>query len=417
VISNGKVINWRDSLFQFIITSPSRCFSVISKDAVPPMKFKSLASASNMVKNHDSQCYKNVESNPVYTHWFALKIYDEFVSEAMQQDKCIAQKVSDILYADHSNSNTVRNVEALYTSLLSSELDKYLYSNCECYCLHQAPLQSDSKPDFVVVTLQNGSPHTPKLVADFKVDDYGHALHESFSYCFHVYRNLGSLIPILVMPGTTEKFSLILCFPSQSSKGATDNIVYIEIRKEVSTTNQNELTKMFRAMRYAVQHIGEVEKGVFGVVKLVYPLNRRVFCSIDWKVFKFYDNTRDSGKPNEDIILSFQPLCNLQLLGLSSDKRFLCLQYDYIIEKSFTCLDDFSPIISTLDELHERNLVHSDIRLQNMVCSSPSKLLDFDLCDKDGVPYPSTYNHEHIYERHPGARRNAPRLKHHDQYC
>ena len=423
VMSNGKEIDLEGNLFQFIITSPSRCFSVISKDVVKTMKIGSLASASAMAKDTTSQWYKNVESKPVYTHWFALKIYDTFDSEAMQQDKEVAQKVSEILCTNHSHSNTVKNIKLLYTSLLSSELDKYLYSDSKCCCLHQIPLLKGSQPDFFVVTLQNGSPSTPTLVADFKLENYEEALHQSFSYCFHIYKDLGFVMPILVMPGTIKKFSLILCIPSQSSK-EPKNIVCIEICKEVLTADMDKLAKMFHAMRYAVHHISDVKKGWFGVeplrgVELKYPLNRRVFCATDtkvWKVFKFYDETSDVGEPNEDIISSFQPLPNLQLHHLSSDKRFLCLQYDYITEKSFTCLNDFGPIISTLDKLHKNDLVYSDVRQQNIVCSSPSVLLDFDLCDKVGHPYPETYYHDGIDERHPDALKGAPRCKHHDQY-
>ena len=368
VMSNGKEISRDSSLYQFIITSPSRCFSVISKHAVKTMKIGDLASASAMAKDTTSQCYTDVESKPVYTHWFALKIYDTFNSEAMQQDKEVAQKVSEILSTNHSHSNTVGNTELLYTSLLSSELDKYLYSDSKSCCLHQIPLLKGSQPDFFVVTLQNGSPSTPILVADFNLQNYEEALHRSFSYCFHIYKDLGFVMPILVMPGTIKKFSLFLCIPSQSSK-VPKNIVCIEICKEVLTADQDKLAKMFHAMRYAVHHISEVKKGWFGVeplrgVELKYPLNRRVFYSTDtgvWKVFKFYDETSDTGEPNEGIISTFQPLPNLQLHHLSSDKRFLCLQYDYITEKSFTCLNAFGPIISTLDELHKNDLVHSDV--------------------------------------------------------
>jgi len=51
------------------------------------------------------------------------------------------------------------------------------------------------------------------------------------------------------------------------------------------------------------------------------------------------------------------------------------------------------------------------------VCSlTTSKLLDFDLCDKVGENYPSTYNHMGIGERHLTAMREKPRCISHDQY-
>lgn len=76
-----------------------------------------------------------------------------------------------------------------------------------------------------------------------------------------------------------------------------------------------------------------------------------------------------------------------------------------------------SPLyIESLIKLHENSVVHSDIRKDNLVCSSPLKLFDFDLADEVGKPYLITYNHVGIDECHPDAKASKRRCKSHDQY-
>ena len=45
----------------------------------------------------------------------------------------------------------------------------------------------------------------------------------------------------------------------------------------------------------------------------------------------------------------------------------------------------FKNILVQLHEIHEKGYVHSDIRLQNVVFGETSKLIDFDLADKEGL--------------------------------
>ena len=421
VSSNGQNIDPSEKLFQFIISSPLKSFSVVRQDTFKAMSLPTLETASTMSKDKNSYVYKHVVQKCIYTHWFAVEIYNKFVSEAEQRDTEIAKEVYKILSTSQGNNEVVNDEELLYTSLLSSVLDKYLFPNYEGCCLHQVSLLGGSKPDFFVSTLCNGSTGFPSLVADFKVDNYEESFFQSLAYCFHIYNQLNFVKPILVMPSTKEEFSLILCVPMPSQK----DIAYIEIADKISTSDSNIMAKLFHAMSYAVQNINDADISWFDVepfkgCRQLAKLNRRVICSTKEDrcvVLKFYDLERDSGSPNHGIISSYQRLLNSELHCLSGDERFWCLQYDYIKAKNDTIiLEDLLPLISTLDSLHKDGFVHSDVRKENIVWASPAVLLDFDLCSEVGECYPDTYNHQGIEGRHPDALKNLPRYKHHDRY-
>ena len=69
-------------------------------------------------------------------------------------------------------------------------------------------------------------------------------------------------------------------------------------------------------------------------------------------------------------------------------------------------------IENCLGRMHEKEIVHSDVRLANMVFlqDGSGKLIDFDLADKVGTGYPVNYNYE-FDERHPTAKSSQPRKK------
>lgn len=131
-------------------------------------------------------------------------------------------------------------------------------------------------------------------------------------------------------------------------------------------------------------------------------------------VYKLFDVVQASyAKPNSDIIKSVlgdDYLGVIEEVNLSKDERFKCLKYKYIPERKSTglCLEDFKPIIITLDKLHSKGYVHSDVRLENMVFpeTGDAKLIDFDLTDKV-EPYPRRYNK--FSERHDDASAGYPR--------
>ena len=76
-------------------------------------------------------------------------------------------------------------------------------------------------------------------------------------------------------------------------------------------------------------------------------------------------------------------------------------------------------LLTTLERIHSKGFVHGDIRLPNILfCPNEidAFIIDFNLANKEGTFYPSTYNHNRIPERHPIALANRRRLKEHDLY-
>ena len=142
------------------------------------------------------------------------------------------------------------------------------------------------------------------------------------------------------------------------------------------------------------------------------------------EVFKLFDSLKAPyAKPNVDIIkriLHEDYLPGIKEKNLTDDGNYKCLMYKYLPDRDSDkiSLDDFKPIMETLDKLHENHYVHSDVRLPNMVFaenSQSSKLIDFDLMDKVGVVYPDEYNAD-MPERHRNAQPNMPREIIHDRY-
>ena len=264
----------------------------------------------------------------------------------------------------------------------------------------------------------------PSLVADFKLKEFHKAENESVQYCRHVLSKLCVVTPILIMPGCLEKFSLCLCVPdSNSLNNEVKEIALMEICcSDINNTEQ--FAQFLCATKYAIDNLIKVERCVFRVepwegYKANYSFNERVHM-IGSTVCKFYDTKYHTGSPNFDVIRQIDEndnyLPGLKLDNLTDDGRFLYLQYNHIVSKSFQYCLEFLPIMETLDKLHHKDLVHSDVWHENLVCSATSKLLDFDLCDKVGNLYPSTYNYQNIEERHWDAKNGNPRCKSHDQY-
>jgi len=74
---------------------------------------------------------------------------------------------------------------------------------------------------------------------------------------------------------------------------------------------------------------------------------------------------------------------------------------------------DFKPIAETLDKLHHKGYVHSDIWMENLLFpKEDAKIIDFDLVNKNGGQYPDEYNSS-VHDCHKEAKKGSPR---HDCY-
>ena len=187
---------------------------------------------------------------------------------------------------------------------------------------------------------------------------------ESLGYCEVVISNMDSLQPLFIMPCTQTDVALSLCWPMKSK----EQFALMNICKGKASANY------FNAVKYAVDSFSFPEcyfqiqpiEGTKLQNKLVsYKDNIYLAGS---KVYKLYDtDKRPYAKPNMMVIeevLGKTYLSGIKEISLSKDGRFQCLQYDYIEDgrTSNLSIDDFRPIMKTLDILHDKGYVHSDVR-------------------------------------------------------
>ena len=134
------------------------------------------------------------------------------------------------------------------------------------------------------------------------------------------------------------------------------------------------------------------------------------------RVRKYFDTLDNLKKPNFPIVKEYSNLSNVEVSSITTDGRIKCLSYDFVEgDHDPKILAQFVSVINILNELHENDIVHSDVRLANMVFDDEtSYLIDFDLAGSVGSQYPAGYSY--LDERHNDARPLARREKIHDRY-
>jgi len=138
-------------------------------------------------------------------------------------------------------------------------------------------------------------------------------------------------------------------------------------------------------------------------------------------VYKLYDPS-SCFKPNDDCIQlldtdSQQYLPDLKVTPLPAG--YTMLQYRYIEETNVApVLAIFRSAFTALEKLHEKGIVHSDVRARNVVFTIDQnvELIDFDLAGKVGDSYPENFNH-FGEEHHPDAKPKKARQAFHDHYA
>ena len=127
--------------------------------------------------------------------------------------------------------------------------------------------------------------------------------------------------------------------------------------------------------------------------------DRVVKCLKSQRIHKYYDSEEFEGcKHNFELIRRLELLKNPSEdveLARITDNRFNRLSYDYFTKTDETPLPKhLLPVLKTLAILHENNLVHSDVRLDNIIFTKEgARLIDFDLVAPEGLSYPFRYNH------------------------
>ena len=385
------------------------------------------SSVSDAALKHPETISKYSDKCPLYAHWFCLKVYDIICSppdDAAKDFFSIFQKIMST-----PSEEMFQSYELTYSSMLGRELDRYLFENKKRGCvLHQPVLAGRKKncPDGYVAELTDSKPSKPWLVYDFEKQNMCTSATESLGYCEVVISNMKYVQPLFIMPCTQTDVGLSLCWPKKLTDESINKFALINICEGKASANY------FNAIKYAVNNFDfsaryfEIEPIKSTKVQKNLVKNKDNIYLADGKVYKVYDtDEKPYAKPNKMVIeevLGKTYLSGIKETSLSKDGRFQCLQYDYIEARrtSDLSIDDFRPIMKTLDILHDKGYVHSDVRYCNMVFpanGTEAKLIDFDLMARVDEPYPKCYNNNReIPERHRGAAPNKPRKKLHDRH-
>ena len=463
---DNNILEARELLDHVIMCSRDCFFLYIaSKPMTPSFSFSQSISAAAKKNNGDEICAKTIEYG-IYSHYLAIKLYDAWIDGKHYADNeaNIVKNLQSILACDKHEILLFH--ETTYTSLLATEFQCLLkpYN-----CFHQVALMhkrsskskpsesksseskpsesksseskpsegkpseskssesksSESKPDFYCTTMDGSFPHMPLVVGEFKISnkEFQIALAQSFGYCMDVMSHSGKCLsqPIVAMPGTKKEFALYLCFSVVVNNES--KLVTIEICKAL-VKNDDQMRRFLSALRCAVIEIAEggysghfdVEPQQNKKLKLQLNSSRRVF-KLDQCVYKLYNHNQL--RPNIDVMNKISTdYFPMRKITLSSDGCIVAYVSEYKSQKTCLELEDFKPIMEALDVLHSNGYIHSDVRAANLLfpedTDQEAKLIDFDLANKEGVPYPIGYNK--INERHPDAIANQPRLKIHDRY-
>ena len=405
---------------------------------------------------------KSSVTGGIYSHWFALKLYDimttlqvsntgpttiTFVDNKFQikRDsierivKCVKSIFSLPKYASKQFGRgmlcdpSLQCSKLTLTALLARELDRFLFPDPSVgACLHQFPVHvgpSSGTPERADIYFakynSNNLPANPICAADFKKDSMENAVKESTAYSIRLMETrhiTESYIMCLNIPSTCSEMSF------QLHLGLKDHIMVIDICTVAVRGNDAQLQKYFCMLYAAVHHV--IVDGIQYSKPCVSPTRSlclaaplttspfRVFV-VDGYVYKLYDTTSDI--PNFELVEKILPEAKASLIYLSEDKRFQMLKYTYLKgDHKMRKKSQYAHILQQLHKIHEIGYVHSDIRDINIVfskCSDEAWIIDFDIAGTEGSIYPDNYNHSEIFERHDSARAGKPRKKVHDRYA
>ena len=403
--------------------------SLIS-DHMYDLEFSTNVSGSVGSRAKKQEVRRNLQQYPLFADNFTMKLH-RYTSSDLEYVE-FARGVQKILRNDSLCAQLrfprEKLPEETYTSILSSALQDFL-KPVKHSCFHQCTLYDKSFPDFYVASMQSSLPEWPKLIGDFKKDSMDKAEVETFRYCLSMVNKSAKVYPLLAMPCTRKKFYLTLCVPEAEGK-----LAYIKI-VEANVDDEDELAHFFAIMRRGVTSleprlfsnnpINPIEfKLIHGLTLSVKKkLNHRVFHISDDRVYKMYEGTL-YGKPNKKLIverLGADYLPHMDVTSLTDDNYFQMFSYDYLASKEYCPPKEkpkyFRDIAIAIDRLNAKGIVHSDIRLRNMLFlkDGRGKLIDFDLACKEDISYPDNYNDDFVV-RHPDAKWNNPRKICHDKF-
>ena len=413
-------------------------------------------SISNLArKEEDSEKY--IQDMPIYSHWLGIelqKVLDvakeqvsskkgslrfelvcsenafeidrvclDNASSRLEKACNLTEKQSNFgLYSHHLLCKS----ELSLSALISIYLHEFLFHKTRNgLCLHQCPVRKrqDANPeaaDIYVCSSVNGEAGTPVLVADVKNTEFETAYRESALYgcgCVEVHSFTGKRVcPVMLgLPCTKTEAKLQLYVEG------LEKLWCLPISGKSQLHSKPLLCALYCGVQFIIQKSFNIRnrmayaKPLYGadLSPLKEGFNCRVFLNeANGLVYKYYSNV---GQPDEEPnIEHFKG----EVVQLSSDVKLLTYQY---VEGSMNpnSLPQFSGALRDLNVLHKSELVHGDVRLENIIFfDDTSKLIDYDLVSKEGNRYPGSYNSgikcRNVACRHPNALPNQPMYKLHD---
>ena len=411
-----------------------------------------LCSPSEYALKPPSEREKLIETTTVspYQHWFALEAYNYF-HKLQRGGESIPVNSTLVSPSEDQLENFVRNIvlivyptkqaifgyrrqhdlltrEVVMTAQLAREFDRFLFhekSGGGCYHQIGSRLFSTQpeRPDIYVLSKnQNDELMMPVLIGDFELEKFELAYTETIAYVRTCLQNI-SVEPytlILGLPMTRYKVELLICV------NHPDGVYVMSVCEAVISTDY--IMRAFLRTVYCCVH--SLIQNPIVISKFPcfnrshddeHTMSSRVL-HFAGKVYKYYDSKFLRAKPNLDFIVSLKEyaLPQVKCHDLSEDKRFQQLEYEYVKgSHEPRSIHQVAMIIKILAKIHSQNYVHSDIRRGNLLFKKDGRtayIIDFDLVDKVDEPYPVTYNHREIPERHSGAKACHPRKKMHDRH-
>ena len=389
----------------------------------------------------------------IYQHWFSLEVYNAYLAlDDSTAEEPVAVTLDGRCFtinrdrlagfeADMKQVLRMRHQEYYFedasicevalTSLFCRCLDRFLFSDDDYRSrafLHQMPTfsfqQHIHKTDFLVCSIEKGIPRNIILAGDYNLNDENVAYNETIGYCIESVNKYDCQQVVLGLSGSGNNFKLMLC--QNNGEGQ------IQIIKMIETILEGRDLGKFGCILYACAHylteqpirvhypICEmaVQCDLGGVNDHQFQSKRVVKCVKSKQIHKFYDKEEFyQCEHNYQLILDLNLLPKPSLRKLDPNGRFYQLNYNYLEPTNRRAnIHDFVPLLMMLSKLHEKGLVHSDVRLANIVFTEDgAHLIDFDMVDVEGKQYPQDYNGS-IGQRHPEATKYGRRSKEHDRF-
>ena len=225
------------------------------------------SSPSSAAKTDINKILSNYLEQPIYSHHFAMKLYDQFNEniddESEQLKKCVSifSSISDAQKKQQKGQKSLRcgnhaAMESFASAMLARALDRYIYDcakSSEGAVFHQLcsrkrqNVAGDAEArDISITSIIDSFPERPLLVCDFKKSDDDHetAVIETHGYgltTFEAYCGSKASEVFLGLACTPHKYSLMMYRPCKKQ---------LQVIKIVEATHDVE--KILKVVKFAV---------------------------------------------------------------------------------------------------------------------------------------------------------------------